>query len=74
FNGATVITVHLATAASLQLQIVDVLGRAVYQETLEALPAGEHRFTWQGQNRLGKPVASGLYYYFLAGQDGRVTP
>lgn len=74
FNGATVMTATLARAASLRLLIVDVLGRAVYQTPQEELPAGAHRFTWRGQNRLGNNVSSGVYYYFLAGEGGRVTP
>jgi hypothetical protein len=31
----------------------------------EKQPAGEHQIIWQGLDHLGRPVASGIYFYQL---------
>ena len=29
------------------------------------IPAGDHSYIWNGENDLGKPVSSGIYFYRL---------
>ena len=64
FNPATTIRFGLPRPASVTVRIFDLLGREV--ATLveqETLPAGFHVVTWDGRDRYGRAVASGVYLY-----------
>jgi hypothetical protein len=65
FNATTTITVQTTAIGAVRLRIFDVRGRLV--DTLHAgyLPAGVHRFTWNGTDSAGRAVASGVYVYRL---------
>lgn len=65
FNSSTSIRYELPYAAKVTLQIFNVLGEAV--QTLEAdyKQAGVHSAVWTGQNKLGRRVTSGIYFYQL---------
>ncbi|MCG8608515.1 T9SS type A sorting domain-containing protein, partial [bacterium] len=66
FNPSTSIRYGLPRAAKVSLKIFDLLGREVI--TLieeESKAAGYHIKTWNGHDRSGRPVASGLYVYRL---------
>ena len=72
FNPAVVIPLDLTTdAAGVSLTVYDVLGRRVRQVWQGALPAGTHRFTWNGRDEVGRDVAAGVYLYRVEA-DGRV--
>ena len=72
FNPAVVIPLDLATdAAQASLTVYDALGRRVRQLWQGSLPAGAHRFTWNGRDEVGRDVAAGVYLY-RAEVDGRV--
>ena len=72
FNPAVVIPLDLATdAAGVSLTVYDVLGRRVRQVWQGSLPAGIHRFTWNGRDEVGRNVAAGAYFYRVE-IDGRV--
>ena len=72
FNPAVVIPLDLATdAAGVSLTVYDVLGRRVRQVWQGALPAGTHRFTWDGRDEVARDVAAGVYLYRVE-VDGRV--
>lgn len=72
FNPAVVIPLDLATdAAQASLTVYDALGRRVRQLWQGALPAGAHRFTWNGRDEVDRDVAAGVYLY-RAEVDGRV--
>ena len=72
FNPAVVIPLDLATdAAGVSLTVYDVLGRRVRQLWQGALPAGTHRFTWDGRDEVARDVAAGVYLYRVE-VDGRV--
>ena len=51
------------TAGPLDLQICDVTGRLVRTLVRGELPAGEHRFVWDGRDDAGRDMPSGNYYY-----------
>jgi hypothetical protein len=66
FNPSTTIRYGLPQAAKVSLQIFDLLGREVIpliEEESQA--AGFHVKTWNGHDKNGQPVASGLYVYRL---------
>ncbi len=72
FNPAVVIPLDLATdAVGVSLTVYDVLGRRVRQLWQGALPAGTHRFTWDGRDAVARDVAAGVYLYRVE-VDGRV--
>jgi hypothetical protein len=67
FNPTTAIRYGLPTAAKVTLKIYDVLGREVI--TLinnENKQPGFHLVTWNGRDKNGNGVASGLYIYRIA--------
>jgi beta-lactamase superfamily II metal-dependent hydrolase len=51
-----------APTANASLILYDVLGRRVRVLHEGCLPAGEHRIVWDGTDRTGTPVASGVYF------------
>ena len=72
FNPAVVIPLDLAAdAAGVSLTVYDVLGRRVRQLWQGALPAGTHRFVWDGRDEVDRDVAAGVYLYRVE-VDGRV--
>ncbi|RME21535.1 MAG: T9SS C-terminal target domain-containing protein [Candidatus Zixiibacteriota bacterium] len=69
FNPTTRIRFTLPHATSVQLQVFNILGQRVTSLVDDVLPAGEHVVTWDGTNRAGKRVASGIYFYRLVTGD-----
>ncbi len=63
FNPSTTIQFDLPKAADCLLEIINILGRTVYQTSRRELSAGRHTFVWDGKNSDGQPVASGLYFF-----------
>ncbi len=72
FNATTTLAVQTSAIGDLRLRLFDVRGRLV--RTLHAgyLPAGVHRFTWDGTDAQGRAVASGIYIYRVE-SSGQVT-
>lgn len=50
-----------ASSPSVTLRISDGFGRPIYSENLGTVPAGEHRFNWQGLDSNGQRVPAGEY-------------
>jgi hypothetical protein len=65
FNPVTSIAFELARPARATLEIFAVDGRRVARLLAANLPAGRHEAVWNGQDDLGRPVASGTYFYRL---------
>jgi hypothetical protein len=55
------------------ISVFDVGGRLVRHRDLGPLPAGQHRWTWNGADGTGRRVASGIYYARLAAGSGERT-
>jgi len=47
------------------LDVYNVLGQHVVRLSQGTLPAGEYDVTWDGVDRAGHRVASGVYFYRL---------
>ncbi len=74
FNPTTVISYKLSAVSNVTLKIFDILGREV--KTLidnEKQLAGKHSLRWDGTNRRGGRVGSGIYYYQLTTETGKQT-
>ena len=78
FNPETWIPYQLAEPATVRVQIYDVGGNLVRQLDLGYLSAGIYQSRlravyWDGNNAVGEPVASGLYFYTLTAGDFTAT-
>jgi DNA-binding beta-propeller fold protein YncE len=54
--------VNLAGTAKVQLTLVNLTGELVYQQTFEGI-TGLNSLEWNLKNKIGMPVASGIYLY-----------
>ena len=78
FNPETWIPYHLAKDADVTLTIYDLRGGVVQQLILGHQAAGIYESRaraayWDGKNRLGEKVASGVYFYTLTAGDFTAT-
>lgn len=69
FNPTTTIQFDLPVSSHVRLDIHDVLGRRVRTLVSDTRSAGSHSVKWDGKDRLGTPVASGVYFYHLVAND-----
>jgi len=70
FNPTTVIRYSLSRRSSVEIRVFNVLGQEV--KTLEngLQSPGVYETTWDGTNRTGEKVASGIYFYRIkAGEN-----
>ena len=66
FNPSTKIAFELPKASHVSLIIYDVLGREVAEIANQDYPAGYNVVTWNGLNRNGEEVSSGVYFYRIS--------
>ncbi len=69
FNPKTHVRFGLPAPARVKIEIFNLLGRRVYLEETQPLPAGYHLFEWNGQSAAGQEVSSGIYFYRIS--DGK---
>lgn len=62
FNSSTTIRFELASSAHVSIQLYDVLGREVGTLMSGTMPVGTHRVVWNGTNKSGRNVPSGVYF------------
>jgi len=63
FNAGTVITFDLPRAERVAVKIYDVLGREVHTLLDGVIEAGRHKITWNGTNKKGEALPTGIYIY-----------
>lgn len=73
FNPETRIAFDLPTAASVRLEVFNILGRRVAVLQDGALPAGSHTLVWDGRDAAGQAVSSGVYLYRLVTEQSVQT-
>jgi hypothetical protein len=61
-NPSTRLEFSLPRAMNVRLGLYDVSGRLVRVLAEGRLPRGPHRIPWDGTDRAGRPVASGVYF------------
>ncbi|RPH99541.1 MAG: T9SS C-terminal target domain-containing protein [Calditrichaeota bacterium] len=69
FNPQTTISYTLEKSGLAELTIFDTLGRRVTDYSAFQ-PSGDHGYTWDGRDALGRMCASGLYIYQLRTDQG----
>ena len=73
FNPATRLDISLPQPEPVVLRIHDAAGRLVRELYSGELPAGTHRFVWDGRGRAGAAVASGVYFARLSTASGQAV-
>jgi len=61
FNPRTTISFSLAESGAVDVSVHDLRGRRVADLFSGSLPAGNHPVSWNGLDRAGRAVASGVY-------------
>lgn len=61
FNAATRVRFALPQAAEIQLTVFDALGREVNEIATGVRPAGNHEVIWNGRNRAGEDLGTGVF-------------
>ena len=78
FNPETWIPYQLAKSADVKISIYAADGKLIRMLDLEHQPIGIYKGKsraayWDGKNKLGEPVASGVYFYTLTAGDFTAT-
>jgi hypothetical protein len=73
FNSGTKIRFYLPWKSDAKLVIYNVLGQQVQILLDKSLDAGEHVITWDGTDRHGRPLATGVYFYRIKSGSSSVT-
>ena len=63
FNPETTIRYQLAEGSRVSLSVYNLLGEEVKRLVDENQPAGAYSIRWDGKDRYGKQVSSGIYIY-----------
>jgi hypothetical protein len=65
FNPSTTIRYSLPRTSTVRLTVYNLLGQQVRVLKDGPQPAGDYMVLWNGQDRRGRPVSSGVYLYRL---------
>ena len=65
FNGVTSIRYSIAQPGFVRLSVYDILGTLVTDLVQDVQQSGAHQIQWDGSDRLGQAVSSGVYIYVL---------
>ncbi|HUI63747.1 MAG TPA: FlgD immunoglobulin-like domain containing protein, partial [Bacteroidota bacterium] len=71
FNPSTTITADIPRSSVVSLVVYSILGAEVETLYNGQLDAGRHFFVWNGTDRGGRPVASGVYIVRLRNDAGK---
>lgn len=74
FAGGTRFSFYLSKPQQVEISIVDATGRLVTTlKTQDSILNGQQIIDWNGCNEQGTPVANGVYFIRLSGEDGNVV-
>ncbi len=73
FNPKTTLSFRLPAEQDVRLAIYDARGRLLDELLAGTLSAGEHQVVWEGQDRQGRSMPSGVYFYRLDTNQGPLT-
>jgi len=65
FNPSTIMEYTLPARSFVVLEVYNLLGQKVIILVNEEKEAGVHQITWDGMDKEGNPVSSGVYFYRL---------
>lgn len=61
FNPETVVEYSVKEKSTVTLSIYDILGRKIYEIEQPEINSGRYEMRWQGTNKYGEKVSSGVY-------------
>lgn len=73
FNPTAIIPFSIDRPQQVRLSIYDLTGNLVAVLLDQAVSQGEHRQAWNGLNRAGQPVSSGVYFVQFQGASTSFT-
>jgi hypothetical protein len=73
FNPTTTIPFDLATKGRVSLQIFDTQGRLVRTLCDDVMPEGAHEAVWDGRDKSGSQLMTGVYFVRFTTSDFQVT-
>ncbi len=73
FARVTSIALTLPRPSDVRMTVHDLAGRVVREITDLHLDAGTHTFEWDGTNREGLPVATGVYFCRVTSEHGNAS-
>jgi hypothetical protein len=73
FNPSTTIDYELAEEGHVSIDIYNVRGQKVTTLVNCAKVSGSHRVIWNGTDKYGRSVSSGIYHYRLTTKDKSIT-
>lgn len=79
FNGGTEIRFELRAESRFRVEVFDLAGRRIWRSQPMAARPGEIRVPWDGRDRSGQPIPSGIYLFGIAPEGdapravGRIT-
>ena len=62
FNNSIGVQINIRELEPIDVIIVNVMGKVVYNEKIIPLSNGVHSFTWNGKNLYGQDLPSGIYF------------
>jgi len=68
FNPSTTINFAMPKPGTVKLQIYNITGQLIQTLVQGEMPAGRHSLAWNGRDRSGALVPSGIYFYQLVVQ------
>lgn len=71
FNPSTTVEFSVPKQGPVAVRVYDLQGRQVSTLTDESLPAGIYRVKWDGRDRHGRGVASGIYFATMENAGSR---
>ncbi len=69
FNSHTTIMFDIAEPGNVELVIYNILGQKINTLIDQQMQPGTHRFIWDGKNKAGNSISSGIYFYRLTSSD-----
>lgn len=66
FNQSTTLSFDLPRQESVVVEVLDLLGRRIALICQDVKPAGRYRLQWNGADRMGRALPSGLYWARLS--------
>lgn len=73
FNSRTSFKYEIPTASHVKIEVCNVLGRKVKILVNEQREAGFYTVFWDGIDDAGESVVSGIYFYYLITNRGKIT-
>jgi tetratricopeptide (TPR) repeat protein len=73
FNPITTIYYYIPKDGKVTLRVFDILGREVITLVNENIMAGHHNVVWEGKDKYGTNVTSGIYFYNINYDEQTIT-